>query len=150
MIALMNAFEHPDDYAVVYAGMPVTDLLFRLRLKEKAYRELFSAPYHIGKTIDEDSNEYLRRSPIAYAAKLRCPLLMHAVTNDEDVSQAEVERLVSALRAAGKSFEYKVYANAPSGHAFNKLDTIEARASRLEIYEFLSRFLKPPNPFRGP
>ncbi len=146
MIALMNVFEHADDYAVVYAGMPVTDLPFRLRLKDKSYRELFSAAYHIGQTVDENLDEYWRRSPVAHAAKLRCPLLLHAVTNDEDVSQAEVERLVVALGAAGKQFQYKLYTNAPSGHAFNKLDTIEAEASRREIYTFLANYLKPPAP----
>ena len=149
MIALMSIFEHPNDYAVAYAGMPVTDLPFRLRQKENSYRELFSAPYHFGKTVDEDPEEYLRRSPIAHAAKLRRPLLLHAVTNDQDVSPAEVERLVAALRTAGKQFEYKVYRNAPSGHAFNKLDTTEAAASRQEIYQFFARYLHPPNPPRS-
>lgn len=150
MIALMNIFEHPDDYAVAYAGMPVTDLPFRLRQKEKSYRELFSASYHFGKTVDEDTDEYLRRSPVAHAGKLRRPLLLHATTNDQDVSPAEVERLALALRAAGKWFEYKIYRDAPSGHAFNKLDTTEAAASRREIYLFLASYLHPPNPPRKP
>ena len=146
MIALMNFFNHPKEYAVAYAGMPVTDLSFRLKQKEAPYRELFSAPYHIGKTLEADPDEYSRRSPVAYAAKLERPLLIHAVTNDEDVSQAEVERLVTALRNSKKEFEYKVYTNAPGGHAFNKLDTAEARASRLEIYRFFAKYLKPPKP----
>jgi dipeptidyl aminopeptidase/acylaminoacyl peptidase len=143
MIALMNIFLHPNEYAVAYAGMPVTDLPFRLSKKDVPYRELFSAPYHIGKTVEQDPEEYLRRSPVAHAAKLQRPLLIHAVTNDEDVSQEEVERIVSELRKAKKEFQYKVYANAPAGHAFNKLDTVEAKASRLEIYSFLAKYLKP-------
>jgi dipeptidyl aminopeptidase/acylaminoacyl peptidase len=146
MIALMNIFSHPEAYAAGYAGMPVTDLPFRLAQKAAPYRELFSAPYHIGKTIEEDPEEYRRRSPVTHAAELKRPLLLHAVTNDEDVSQAEVERLVSALRAAKKEFQYKVYTNAPGGHAFNKLDTAEAKASRLEIYRFLAKHLRPPKP----
>jgi dienelactone hydrolase len=146
MIALMNIFFHPSEYAVAYAGMPVTDLVFRLRNKPPGYRELFSAPYHIGKTLEEDPDEYLRRSPLAHAHLLKTPLLIHAVTNDEDVSPDEVERLVSVLRSEKKDFQYKVYTNAPSGHAFNKLDTAEAQASRREIYSFLAKYLKPPNP----
>jgi dipeptidyl aminopeptidase/acylaminoacyl peptidase len=149
LIALMNVFEHPTDYAVCYAGMPVTDLPFRLKQKGKDYTQLFSAPYHIGKTVEQDKTEYYRRSPVAYAAKLICPLLLHAASNDQDVSQAEVEQLVEALKLAGKTFEYKVYTNAPSGHAFNKLDTVEAERSRREIYRFLARFLKPPWPPRA-
>jgi dipeptidyl aminopeptidase/acylaminoacyl peptidase len=147
-IALMNILQHPDAYAVAYAGMPVTDLLFRLKQKEEPYRELFSVPYHIGKTIDQDPREYLRRSPISYADKLRTPLLLHSVTNDEDVSPAEVERLAQAFREHKRQFQYKVYDNIPPGHAFNKLDTTEARSSRLEIYKFLAQFLSPPHPIR--
>jgi dipeptidyl aminopeptidase/acylaminoacyl peptidase len=144
MIALMNLFFHPQEYAVAYAGMPVTDIPFRLSKKEAPYRELFSAPYHVGKTVEQDADEYLRRSPVAHVAKLQRPLLIHAVTNDQDVSQEEVERLVSALRTAKKDFQYKVYTNAPAGHAFNKLDTAQAKASRIEVYRFLAKYLKPP------
>lgn len=147
MIALMNILRHPESYAAAYAGMPVSDLPFRLRQKDKGYTELFSASYHIGKTVEEAPDEYLKRSPIAYASQLVCPLLIHAVSNDEDVSQAEVERLVSALRGAGKIFDYKVYSDAPGGHAFNKLDTVEGEASRREVYLFLGKYLKPP---KGP
>jgi len=142
-IALLNVFRHPNDYAVCYAGMPVTDLPYRLKQKEKDYRDLFSAPYHIGAQLEDNTAEYLRRSPVAQVGNLRCPLLLHAVSNDEDVSQAEVERLAVALRNAGKTFEYKLYTNAPAGHAFNKLDTAEAERSRREIYAFFARILKP-------
>ncbi len=147
-IALMAVFAHPDAYAVVYAGMPVTDLEFRLREKEAPYRELFSVPYHLGKTVDEDPEEYRRRSPVTYAQQLQVPLLLHGVSNDEDVSLAEVERLVSALQKGGKQFQYRVYTNAPAGHAFNKLDTVEGKESRVEIYRFLAKYLSPPRPPR--
>ena len=58
--------------------------------------------------------------------------------------------MAGALRANGKQFEYKLYRDAPSGHAFNKLDTTEAAASRQEIYQFFARYLYPPNPPRRP
>ena len=145
---LQRAIAKDPKYAVAYAGMPVTDLVFRLKQKEAPYRELFSVPYHIGKTIDQDPDEYLRRSPIFYADKLRTPLLLHAVANDEDVSPAEVDRLAQAFRQKGKQFQYKVYGNIDPGHAFNKLDTAEARASRLEIYKFFAQFLTPARPLR--
>ena len=58
----------------------------------------------------------------------------------------EVEHLITALKAAGKEFEHHIYTNAPAGHAFNRLDTKLARESRQEIYRFLARHLKPPNP----
>jgi len=143
MIALMNIFEHPDAYACAYAGVPVSDLVARMGYKTEAYRSLFSAPYHIGKTAWEDVQEYMRRSPISHVHKLNTPLLIHTNTNDEDVNAHEVERLIAALKAAGKKFEYKIYQDAPGGHAFNRIDTALARESRREIYEFLARYLKP-------
>ncbi len=143
MIALMNIFEHPEAYACAYAGVPVSDLVARMGYKTEAYRSLFSAPYHIGKTAYEDVKEYQRRSPISHVHKLATPLLIHGNTNDEDVNILEVERLIAALKAAGKTFEYKIYQDAPGGHAFNRIDTRLARESRQEIYQFLARYLKP-------
>ena len=77
---------------------------------------------------------------------LQTPLLIHTATNDEDVNVLEVEGLINALKAAGKSFEYRIYTNAPGGHAFNRLDTPFARESRNEVYKFLAKHLRPPRP----
>ena len=43
-------------------------------------------------------------------------------------------------------FEYKIYENPPGEHEFAFTDTVVAREARLEIYEFLSRYLNPPQP----
>jgi len=149
MISLMNVFEHPQDYRAVYAGVPVSDLIARMGYKSQGYRDLYSAPYHIGKTAEQNVNEYKRRSPAWNAEKLQTPLLVHSTTNDEDVNVFEVEHLIKSLKAAGKNFDYKIYDNAPGGHAFNRIDTKLARESRKEIYRFLAPYLNPPNPVRG-
>jgi len=143
MIALMNIFHHPEAYAVAYAGVPVSDLVARMGYKSESYRRLFSASYHIGKTAEENVEEYLRRSPVTHVAKLKTPLLIHTNTSDEDVNVLEVRRLIAALKAEGKQFEFKVYENAPGGHSFNRLHTKAARESRQEIYSFLAKYLKP-------
>ena len=148
LITLMNLFAHPKDYQVGYAGVPVCDLVARMGYKGQGYRDLFSAPYHIGKTAEDDVNEYRRRSPAWNADKLRTPLLVHTTTNDEDVNVLEVEHLIKALKAAGKKFEHKVYKDAPGGHEFNRIDTKLARESRAEVYRFLAKHLNPPNPVR--
>ncbi len=140
-ITLMNIFQHPDAFVVAYAGVPATDLVLRLGYHDAAYQSLYSAPYHIGKTVREDIKEYERRSPITYVSKLQTPLLIHTNTNDEDVNVLEVEELITALKAEGKKFEYKIYQNAPGGHMFNRLDTELARQSRQEIYQFLAKYL---------
>jgi dipeptidyl aminopeptidase/acylaminoacyl peptidase len=144
LIVLMETFAHPKDYACVFAGVPVSDLIQRMGYLGKDYEDDFSAPYHIGKTVTEDIAEYERRSPVWHVEKLAVPLLIHTNTNDEDVNVMEVEHLIQALKAAGKKFEYKVYNDAPGGHSFDRLDTTLAREARREIYAFLARYLKPP------
>ncbi len=146
LIVLMEAFAHPKDYQCVFAGVPVSDLVQRMGYYNDEYRGLFSAPYHIGKTANQDLAEYKRRSPAWNAHKLDTPLLIHTNTNDEDVNYIEVEHLIQALKAAGKKFEYKVYENAPGGHSMDRLDTRLAKEGRREIYAFLAKYLKPPRP----
>lgn len=146
LITLMNLFEHPKDFRVGYAGVPVSDLVARMGYKGQGYRDEFAAPSHLGKTAEENVKEYRRRSPVAHAAKLESALLIHTTTNDEDVNVLEVEGLINALKAAGKQFAYRIYTNAPGGHTFNRLDTQFARESRKEIWTFLAKHLKPPNP----
>jgi dipeptidyl aminopeptidase/acylaminoacyl peptidase len=144
LITLMNIFQHPKDFKVAYAGVPVSDLVARMGYKGESYRALYSAPYHIGKTAEENVNEYRRRSPVWNAEKLQTPLLIHTNTSDEDVNVLEVESLIKALKAAGKQFEYKIYDKAPGGHSFNRLDTREAKQSRAEVYRFIGKYLNPP------
>jgi len=148
--ALMNIFAHPDGYAAAYAGVPVSDLIARMGYKSDGYRALYSAPYHIGKTADEDVAEYRRRSPAWNADRYQgTPLLIHTNTNDEDVNVLEVEHLIKSLKAKGKTgFEYKIYQDAPGGHSFNRLDTKLAKESRREIWVFLAKYLKPARPVR--
>jgi dipeptidyl aminopeptidase/acylaminoacyl peptidase len=148
LITLMNLFNHPKDFRVGYAGVPVSDIIARMGYKGPGYREMFSAGYHIGKTAEDDVNEYRRRSPAWNAEKLQTPLLIHTNTNDEDVNVLEVEHLIKSLKAAGKTFDYKIYESAPGGHSFNRLDTKLAKESRAEIYRFLARHLSPPNPIK--
>ncbi|MEZ4906020.1 MAG: alpha/beta fold hydrolase [Spirosomataceae bacterium] len=146
MITLMNIFDHPEDYRVAYAGVPVSDLIARMGYKSQGYRDLFAASTHIGKDAAENVAEYRRRSPMWNAQKLKTPLLIHTNTNDEDVNVLEVEGLINALKANGKKFDYKIYQDAPGGHTFNRIDTKLARESREEIYRFLAPQLSPPNP----
>jgi dipeptidyl aminopeptidase/acylaminoacyl peptidase len=143
LIALLAVFAHPEDYAACYAGVPVSDLEERIRIRGKEYEQLFAAPYHIGKTLAEAPEEYRRRSPTWNAAKLRTPLLIHANTNDEDVTVREIRTLIRALEAAGRPFEHRIYTNAPGGHVFNRIDTPLAVESRTDVWRFLGKHLHP-------
>jgi len=149
MITLHNIFEHPKDYKVAYAGVPVSDLIARMGYKSQGYRDLYSADYHIGKTAAENVEEYRKRSPAWQAHKLETPLLIHTNTNDEDVNVFEVEHLIKSLKAEDKDFEYEIYEDIPGGHTFDRIDTKKAQEVRLKIYKFLASYLSPPNEFRN-
>ncbi len=149
LIALMDIFQNPDDYKVAFAGVPVSDLVARMGYHDDEYRKYFSAKYHIGKTAQENIEEYRRRSPVNHAEKLKTPLLIHTTTNDDDVHVLEVEHLIRALKAAGKKFEYEIFKDAPGGHSFDRIDTKLAKETRMKIYKFLAEYLKPPFPFKS-
>jgi dipeptidyl aminopeptidase/acylaminoacyl peptidase len=142
LIALMAVFDHPEKFQAAYAGVPVSDLVARMGYAGRDYQDEFAAPYHIGKTANEDVDAYRRRSPAWNAEKLKTPLLVHTTTNDRDVNVIEVEHLIAQLKAAGKDFQYKIYQDAPGGHSFNRTDTPLAHESRKEIYAFLAKYLK--------
>ena len=143
LITLMNIFQHPDAYAVAYAGVPASDLVARMGYEPAGYAALYSAPYHIGRTVREDIQEYRKRSPVTHAKELQTPLLIHTTTNDEDVNYLEVEHLIQALKAEGKKFDYKVYDNAPGGHTFLFGDSPEQQDCFRRSFEWLGKYLKP-------
>ena len=141
MISLMAGFDHPDKFACIYAGVPVSDLLTRLGYHEPSYTAEFAAKYHIGKAPVADVDEYRRRSPIWNVQKLKIPLMVTSTTNDRDVNVVEVEQLITHLKAAGKSFESQIEKDAPGGHSWDRIDTTFARKARVRMYEFLAKHL---------
>jgi dipeptidyl aminopeptidase/acylaminoacyl peptidase len=151
LIGLFCIFDHPEAYKACFAGVPVSDVIARMGYKDDSYRALYSAPYHIGKSADENVAEYRRRSPAWQVDRYRnTPLLIHTNTNDEDVNELEVEHLIKSLKAAGKqNFSYKIFEEMPGGHSFDRMDYREARKIRLDIYSFLNGHLKPPRPFKS-
>lgn len=149
LIALMNIFDHAEDYQVAFAGVPVSDLIARMGYKTQGYRDLYSADYHIGQTAYENVDEYRRRSPAWNAHKMKdTPLLIHTNTSDADVNVLEVEHLIKALKAENKKFEYEIYQDVPGGHSFDRMDTKTANHIRVKIYKFLAKELDPPTPIK--
>ena len=143
LIALHSLFDHPDKYAVGFAGVPVSDLVQRMGYLGPRYQAYYDVDYHIGETPAENLEEYKRRSPVWNVEKLTRPLRIHGNISDEDVNVIEVEHLVQALKAEGKTFEYEIY-DLPGGHSFDRLDSPEAWSVRPLIYQFLARYLNPP------
>lgn len=147
MISLMNILNHPDSYACAFAGVPVSDVAYRLSYKRPGYTDEFTAEHHIGRSPEEDPEEYARRSPVTYAANLRKPLMINTNTNDDDVGHREVQRMIDALLAHGKDFEWEVYEDVPGSHFFDRIDTKQATELRYKMHKYLEKHLKPPKPF---
>ena len=150
MISLMNILRYPDKYKCAFAGVPVSDLANRLASHEQDYRDYFTASHHIGQSIEENPQEYKRRSPSSYAKDLVKPLLIHTNTIDNDVYVEEVRLMIDSLKAHNKVFEYKVFEAASGGHGFDRIDSKEATDIRFSIYKFLERYLNPEKPFKTP
>ncbi len=149
LIALMSIFKYPENYKVAFAGVPVSDLITRLNYMEEDYLDLYSADYHIGQTVEENPDEYKRRSPLHNAYKLQTPLLIHTNTNDEDVRVVEVNMLIDTLKSLNKNFQYEVFEELPGGHSFDRQDTKLALSIRFKIYKFLGKHLAPSRKFNS-
>jgi dipeptidyl aminopeptidase/acylaminoacyl peptidase len=150
LIALMSAMQYPKNYAAVFAGVPVSCLVYRMGYQTDSYRRLFSDDYHIGQTARENIEEYRRRSPTWNAHLLQTPTLITTNTNDDDVHYSESMTLINALKANNnKHFQYKVYENVPGGHSFDRIDNKQSREIRLLTWNFLARHLNPPTPMRN-
>lgn len=149
LIALMSIFKYPENYKAAFAGVPVSDLITRLNYMDEEYRKFYSANYHIGETVEENPDEYKRRSPVHNAYKLQSSLLIHTNTNDEDVRVVEVKMLIDTLKSLNKDFQYEVFEDLPGGHSFDRQDTKLALSIRLKIYRFLEKYLSPPRKFKS-
>ena len=149
MISLMHILRYPDKYNCAFAGVPVSDLENRLASHGESYTEYFTPNYHIGESIQDNPQEYKRRSPSTYAKELRKPLLIHTNTIDDDVYVEEVLLMIDSLKAHNKSFEYKVFESFPGGHSFDRIDGKANTEVRFTIHKFLERYLNPPTPFQS-
>jgi len=149
MISMMNILRYPDKYNCAFAGVPVSDLENRLASHSASYTAYFTASYHIGESIQDNPQEYKRRSPSTYAKDLRKPLLIYTNTIDDDVYVEEVLLMIDSLKAHNRAFEYKVFEDFPGGHSFDRIDGGPNTEVRFPIYKFLERYLDPPKPFKS-
>lgn len=149
MITLMNILRYPEKYVCGYAGVPVSDVAYRLTYQDPGYKDDFAVSYHIGALPEENPEEYARRSPVTYAKNLQRPLMITTCLNDDDVSHTEVERMIDSLKFYQKDFEYEIYPWMPGAHVFERIDSKEATDIRFKTYQFLARYLNPPHRFKN-
>src|SRR5687767_694210 len=148
--------EHP--FKAGAAIVPVTNLIMRLGYKGPGYARSFAAEEGIQGLPFEKVEEYVKRSPVFHAHKLKVPILVHVATNDTDVAFIEDQQMVYTLEALKPDLaETKIYvdpAPGPSsgGHTFSRRvnsETLERDDSPAQIdswnltWAFFDRNLHP-------
>ncbi len=91
---------------------------------------------YIGDPTDPDQLAQIKdRSPLYHADKVSGPLLIIQGANDVRVIRDQADRMVTALRAAGKNVDYKVLDGA--GHTFSNMGW----KTRILLFREIERFL---------
>jgi dipeptidyl aminopeptidase/acylaminoacyl peptidase len=156
LIALLSIFRNPKAFDAAAAIVPVTNLLERLDRKGvEKQRALIDPANRFGGSPEEQPEVYKERSPLFQVDRLRIPLLVHVVRNDEDVNIEEDMPLVEALRAEKPLLAVtKVYDHPIGGHTFDRRvnmrtwqpqNTPEQRDSWKRIWRFLGNALSRPD-----
>jgi dipeptidyl aminopeptidase/acylaminoacyl peptidase len=106
---------------------------------ESRYLDKLVGPY------PEAAATYRERSPIHFADRLSCPVILFQGLDDKVVPPNQAETFVAALRAKGLPHEYVTFAN--EGHGFRRAESIQRAAeAELEFYSRVFGFLPPPTP----
>ena len=136
-----------------YAGVPVTNLVFRLSYKGPDYQADFVTEKPIGGMVHEKQAIYIERSPVYHVDRIKVPVMVHVATNDQDVNFVEDQFMIYALQYhIPKLAETKIYVDPPGGHSFDRLvnkektapqNTPPQRDSWNRIWTFLETNLKP-------
>jgi dipeptidyl aminopeptidase/acylaminoacyl peptidase len=149
-IALHAIFRRPELFRVAVAHVPVADLPTRIRTHSAEYHRIFAEQPGFGGSLEQRPEKYIERSPIAHVRKLKTPLLVHTADNDDDVFIIENHNLRDSMVVAGMDrkglYTYREWHNPPGGHAFNRVDSPQARESWRESIAFLNRHLAPGKP----
>ncbi len=136
-----------------YAGVPVTNLVFRLSYKGPSYEEQFAVQKRIGGEVHRKRDIYIERSPVYHVDKIKVPVRVHVATNDADVNFVECASMVHALEYhLPRLAETKIYLDPPGGHSFERLVNEEKTAPQNTpaqrdgwnlIWAFLEEHLQP-------
>ncbi|MEK6588690.1 MAG: S9 family peptidase, partial [Chloroflexota bacterium] len=121
-----------DDFAAGASYYGVADLealALDTHKFEAQYEEGLIGPY------PEAIELYRERSPIHFADRLSCPVILFQGLDDKIVPPAQAETMVKALQARGLPYAYVAFEG--EGHGFRKAANIR-RALEAELY-FYSR-----------
>ncbi len=143
MIVLLAIEKQPRRFKAAVDVVGIADFLQYMAYKPEYRRQEIAKERNFKGMPNENLQAYMDASPILHVEKIQAPLLVHATTFDRTVPhQLHAERLVEALKAHGKQYEYKLYDRAPGGHGFSEGDSPQAVDSLNRIVDFLARHVK--------
>tara|TARA_R110002096_G_scaffold101547_9_gene224607 strand:+ start:31264 stop:32304 length:1041 start_codon:yes stop_codon:yes gene_type:complete len=143
MTTLLAIQHKPKLFKAAVDVVGLADFLMYMAYKPEYRRnQIAKEPQFNGLPFD-NLQAYIDASPIMHVEKIEAPLLIHATTYDTTVNhKVHSERLVEALKAHGKKYEYKLYDRAPGSHDFSDGDSPESADSLNRIIKFLDKHLK--------
>lgn len=144
MVTLLAIERAPKRFkaAVDIAGL--TDFLAYMAYKPDYRRSEVASEEHFGGKLPfENLPAYMDISPLNGVDAIQSPLLVLATTSDKIVPLSlHSGRLVDALKARGKVFDYHVYNNAPGGHIFIFGSSEEQSDCFRRTFDWLNKYLK--------
>jgi dipeptidyl aminopeptidase/acylaminoacyl peptidase len=143
MVTLLAIEKQPKRFAAAVDVVGVADFLMYMAYKPEYRRQEVAKEPHFNGLPFDNLEAYINASPVMHVKKIETPLLIHATTYDQIVPHTvHSERLVEALKAHDKKYEYKLYERAPGGHGYSEGDSPEAIDSLNRIVEFFGKYLK--------
>jgi dipeptidyl aminopeptidase/acylaminoacyl peptidase len=98
---------------------------------ESRYLDKLVGPYPAAADV------YRERSPIHFADRISCPVILFQGLEDKVVPPNQAETFVEALRSKGLAYRYVTFPN--EGHGFRRADSIQ-RAAEAELEFYASVF----------
>ena len=145
MVTLLAIERAPKQFKAAVDIVGLTDFVAYMSYKPDYRRKEVaeSNPGFKGKLPHENLPAYINVSPINFVEKIEAPVLVLATTGDKIVPYSlHTGRLIDALKANGKTYEAKIYDDAPGGHVFMKGSTPEREDALRRVVAWFDRWLK--------
>lgn len=145
MITLRALQVEPKRFAAAVQLAGLSDLVAFMGYKSEARRQDIAGQKNFGgKLPDKNLPAYIAVSPAFFIEQIETPVFLISTTGDKTVPyQLHNKRVIEALKAYGKTYGEQLYDNAPGGHEFPFVDSIEGRDCQKRAFEWFGRYLKP-------
>jgi dipeptidyl aminopeptidase/acylaminoacyl peptidase len=144
MVTLLAIERAPKEFKAAVDIVGLTDFVAYMSYKPDYRRKEIAEtnPGFNGKLPHENLPAYIDVSPINFVDRIEAPVLVLATTSDKIVPYSlHTGRLIDALKANDKTYEVKIYDNAPGGHVFMKGTTPERDDALRRVVAWFDRWL---------